>query len=120
MGPLIDPELELVDKRILMLGELNNKLIDAFQLYHDIMAHQNAQTMNFGPPNPTAAINSSIGQIPSLNNGHGMPNTGVKYPYGEMITNHPMMMMMGPAPIPSEGNHVKVSFHLFIGRFFRK
>lgn len=38
MAPLVDPELEKVDKRVLMLSDLNQQLLDAFQMYHDLMS----------------------------------------------------------------------------------
>ncbi|CAH8296333.1 unnamed protein product, partial [Schistosoma turkestanicum] len=41
MIPLVDPELKLIDKKMIMLTELNQRLLDAFQLYHDVMARQN-------------------------------------------------------------------------------
>ncbi|KAF7257100.1 hypothetical protein EG68_05773 [Paragonimus skrjabini miyazakii] len=48
MAPLVDPELEKVDKRLLMLSDLNQRLLDAFQLYHDLMSQSNAPVSGTG------------------------------------------------------------------------
>ncbi|CAH8642603.1 unnamed protein product [Schistosoma rodhaini] len=79
MVPLVDPELKLVDKEIIMLTELNQRLLDAFQLYHDIMSRQNPSNAYYnGMSNTitnttTNSINPTIPYLP--------PNTPNIYPY---------------------------------------
>ncbi|VDP90415.1 unnamed protein product [Echinostoma caproni] len=55
MAPLVDPELEKVDKRVLMLSDLNQRLLDAFQMYHDLMSRP---TLSQVPP---GAAPSTVG-----------------------------------------------------------
>ncbi|VEL30789.1 unnamed protein product [Protopolystoma xenopodis] len=43
MGPLIDPKLEEVDKQCSTVTEVNQRLLDALQRYHELM------TLSFGP-----------------------------------------------------------------------
>ncbi|CAL8081387.1 unnamed protein product [Calicophoron daubneyi] len=73
MAPLVDPELEKVDKRILMLSDLNQRLLDAFQLYHDLMSRSTLpppyfstiQSTNPGVfQGPSSYIPSSVGPYP--------------------------------------------------------
>ena len=42
MGPLIDAELEAVDRRHAQLTRLSTELVDALNLYHQLM-HENIQ-----------------------------------------------------------------------------
>ncbi|TGZ62857.1 hypothetical protein CRM22_007213 [Opisthorchis felineus] len=65
MAPLVDPELEKVDKRVLMLSELNQRLLDAFQMYHDLMSE----------PPPLSAPYYGGGAIPTGAAGY-MPPMG--------------------------------------------
>lgn len=37
MGPLIDTELEKIDRKHMTIMELNQKLVDALQMYHGLM-----------------------------------------------------------------------------------
>ena len=37
MGPLIDTELEKIDRKHMTIMELNQKLVDALQMYHSLM-----------------------------------------------------------------------------------
>ena len=46
MGPMIDAELESVDRRHAQLTRLSTELVDALNLYHQLM-HENV------PPQPT-------------------------------------------------------------------
>ena len=51
MGPLIDTELEAVDRRHAQLTRLSTELVDALNLYHQLM-HENTM---FGAMPPGAA-----------------------------------------------------------------
>ena len=50
MGPLIDAELEAVDRRHAQLTRLSTELVDALNLYHQLM-HENIQG-GYGMPMP--------------------------------------------------------------------
>ena len=50
MGPLIDAELEAVDRRHAQLTRLSTELVDALNLYHQLM-HENIQG-GYGMPPP--------------------------------------------------------------------
>ena len=50
MGPLIDAELEAVDRRHAQLTRLSTELVDALNLYHQLM-HENIQG-GYGMPLP--------------------------------------------------------------------
>ncbi len=53
MGPLIDQELECVDRRLAQLTRLSTELVDALNLYHQLMRDTAmASHMMAGPPMP--------------------------------------------------------------------
>ncbi|OON17996.1 SH3 domain protein, partial [Opisthorchis viverrini] len=87
MAPLVDPELEKVDKRVLMLSELNQRLLDAFQMYHDLMSE----------PPPLSAPYYGGGAIPAGATGYmppmgayGAPQPGAGgVPYGAGALHQP-------------------------------
>ena len=58
MGPLIDAELESVDRRHAQLTRLSTELVDALNLYHQLM-HENMAMMP--PQGPTAGYPSMPG-----------------------------------------------------------
>ena len=64
MGPLIDAELEAVDRRHAQLTRLSTELVDALNLYHQLM-HENIQG-GYGMPMPNG------GKFISIN--HGLLN----------------------------------------------
>lgn len=56
MGPLIDAELERVDKKNAQLTQLSTELVNALGLYHHLMREQptsanDKMLYNFPPPN---------------------------------------------------------------------
>lgn len=56
MGPLLDQELERIDRKHMAMSELNQSLVEALNMYHDLM--KQPQSYGFkpvphgGPPNP--------------------------------------------------------------------
>ena len=48
MGPLIDTELEKIDKKHATLVELNKKVMDALQMYHNLMKETPAYGFSSG------------------------------------------------------------------------
>ncbi|KAH9579646.1 hypothetical protein MS3_00009732 [Schistosoma haematobium] len=97
MVPLVDPELKLVDKEIIMLTELNQRLLDAFQLYHDIMSRQNPSNAYYTGMSNTIAntttnpINPTIPYLP--------PNTANIYPYTQPTSS----MTKSASAVPMNG-----------------
>nr|CAH8821064.1 unnamed protein product [Trichobilharzia regenti] len=83
MLPLVDPELKLIDKQMIMLTELNQRLVDAFQLYHDIMSHQNASTANayYATANTPATGMMKPPPPPVMY----MPNSANMFPYSQPV-----------------------------------
>ncbi|ALC38694.1 Stam [Drosophila busckii] len=49
MGPLIDAELERVDRKHAQLTQLSSDLVDAINLYHTLMRDDRAAAAQFGP-----------------------------------------------------------------------
>ena len=47
MGPMIDAELEAVDRRHAQLTRLSTELVDALNLYHQLM-HENMSAAAYG------------------------------------------------------------------------
>jgi len=76
MGPLIDAELEAVDRRHAQLTRLSTELVDALNLYHQLM-HENIQG-GYGMPPPNGGYNPYVGpaslphqqQPPHFNGGY--------------------------------------------------
>ncbi|BFZ21609.1 hypothetical protein BsWGS_24648 [Bradybaena similaris] len=68
MGPLIDAELEVVDKKHACLVELNKKLMEALQMYHGLMketlayGYSNLQ-LTQGVPGMYASIQPAPGNV---------------------------------------------------------
>lgn len=52
MGPLIDSELERVDRKHAQLTQLSSDLVEALSLYHTLMREPQNQTLNKIPPHP--------------------------------------------------------------------
>lgn len=52
MGPLIDSELERVDRKHAQLTQLSSDLVEALSLYHTLMREPQNQTLNKIPSHP--------------------------------------------------------------------
>lgn len=129
MGPLIDAELERIDKKHANLVELNMKVMDALQMYHNLMKENPVFYMSHQPAPqqaPSTYIPSGIPQPPPqqqqqqqqyanqpqyISPGQAPPsiihaNNG-PVPQGPIPTN---MMSQQPAPAQSlNGNSIVVS-----------
>jgi len=77
MGPLIDAELEAVDRRHAQLTRLSTELVDALNLYHQLM-HENIQG-GYGMPMPNGGYNPYAGP-PSLPHQQQPPQFNGYYP----------------------------------------
>lgn len=68
MGPLIDQELERVDRKHAQLTQLSSDLVEALNLYHTLMREPGApqpyhtlpKQVNYGYPPPPAAHVSNV------------------------------------------------------------
>ncbi|GFO46179.1 signal transducing adapter molecule 2 [Plakobranchus ocellatus] len=92
MGPLIDTELEKIDKKHATLVELNKKVMDALQMYHNLMK----ETPAYG----YAGLKAGVPQ----QSGPGMYAAGPSLPMGlpggpptqpPQVYNSPNQFMMG-------------------------
>ncbi|CAH8867055.1 unnamed protein product [Trichobilharzia szidati] len=111
MLPLVDPELKLIDKKMIMLTELNQRLVDAFQLYHDIMSHQNAATNAYYA---SASANATAGMMkpPPAPPVMYMPNSANMFPYSSQpvgippnyVVNSSNTLPMNGSNMPTESN----------------
>ncbi|TPP56470.1 Signal transducing adaptor molecule, partial [Fasciola gigantica] len=81
MAPLVDPELEKVDKRVLMLSDLNQQLLDAFQMYHDLMSRSTLSQVPSGGTSTSAAGYYIPGQTAASYLGFYAGQTGSSAPY---------------------------------------
>ena len=93
MGPLIDTELETVDRRHAQLTRLSHQLVDALTLYHTLMRDT--------PPAPTPGAYGMYGAPP------GGPQHPGMYMPGQVATmGHPGMMPPmssgPPGPMPGQ------------------
>ena len=55
MGPLIDQELERTDRRHAQLTKISSDLVDALNLYHQLMRDTPAVSSYYAPPPPPPA-----------------------------------------------------------------
>jgi len=97
MGPLIDTELEIIDRKHVSLMDLNTKLIESLQMYHDLMNEQpmyGYASVNKGGTYPTPASNMMM---------PGIPNT-------HMMTQAPYMVP-GMPMVPSNQTSSIMSTH---------
>lgn len=85
MGPMIDAELEVVDRRLAQLTRLSTELVDALNLYHQLMREL--------PGAPPATSGMGMGMY-HMSPGHPMPN----YPpvSGYMQPPPPVMSLNDP------------------------
>ncbi|KAK3087397.1 hypothetical protein FSP39_005418 [Pinctada imbricata] len=101
MGPLIDTELEKIDKKHAGLCELNTKVMEALQMYHNLMKENPTPYSYKGPPGPIPyaqpqGIPPGM-QIPSQSMYNGQPQYMAP-------PSQPPMSAQGPMPpmaIPS-------------------
>ncbi|CAH8632655.1 unnamed protein product [Heterobilharzia americana] len=94
MLPLVDPELKSVDKKLIMLTELNQRLLDAFQLYHNIMSHQNAATAYYAGVSNANLMKSYL------------PNSVNVFPYSQPISMPGVYVPSNLPTIPANGSNV--------------
>ncbi len=82
MGPLIDQELEKIDRKHMNLSALNLQLMEAFQMYNGLMS-VNPIAMAAVAPHPslaTASLNQAKVPIESVNSMIQPPNNLVYQP----------------------------------------
>lgn len=119
MGPLIDTELERVDRKHAQLTQLSTDLVEALNLYHTLMREPQYTTLpknvpyGYGPPPPMyGPAPSSAGQY----SGYGVLQTdsGVPYmslPPGPVLGQPPYYQMppppMHPPPPASDPNYTQ-------------
>merc|ERR1711976_1089924 len=73
MGPMIDAELESVDRRHAQLARLSTELVDALNLYHQLM-HENMSAAAYGmPPQPPSMGYGNPYMVPGVPPGAAMP-----------------------------------------------
>lgn len=98
MGPLIDSELERVDRKHAQLTQLSADLVEALGLYHGLMREpQFAPKMPYyGPAAPV-----SMGP-PSYNGAMSLPP--------QQTPQHGMMPAMGPPPAMPQSGHDRQPF----------
>lgn len=89
MGPLIDTELEKIDRKHTQLVELNQRVMDALQMYHTLMRENPAYS--FKGPLPTTYATMPAAMM-------GMPPT-------QPIYTSPQHFMGPVGPMPAAGPH---------------
>ena len=116
MGPMIDAELESVDRRHAQLTRLSTELVDALNLYHQLM-HENVPPPTYGMatqppmggynpymggiPPPTAGMAQQPPQPQFMNGGFYPPNGGAPPMMGYAPPPHPdSQLYAGSAPPP--------------------
>ncbi|BFZ11096.1 hypothetical protein BsWGS_14135 [Bradybaena similaris] len=96
MGPLIDAELEKIDRKHATLVELNKKVMDALQMYHNLMK----ETPAYGYAGLKTAQGAAPGMYSSIPTAVGI-STNMN-PHSQMYgSQHPYIVpggMAGPAP----------------------
>ena len=100
MGPLIDAELESVDRRHAQLTRLSTELVDALNLYHQLM-HENVYAAGIQPPMqpPNGGYNPYMGpnsMPPQQFNGYYPAQPPMGYP----SMPGPEQIYAGSAPPP--------------------
>ncbi|XP_039950729.1 signal transducing adapter molecule 1 isoform X1 [Bactrocera neohumeralis] len=102
MGPLIDTELERVDRKHAQLTQLSSDLVDAINLYHSLM-RDDRMTLARGPQ---AAASGYLGGMPPM--GGAMPGLGY-----QGVPNP--QMLYGAAGYPGNANfppHMQQAAHM--------
>lgn len=98
MGPLIDSELERVDRKHAQLTQLSSDLIDTINLYHSLMREtERTPAMGlysgFAPQHPQQQM---YGGVPGMGFPPSHNNIAYRMPPGNMIAPPGMMMMSMP------------------------
>jgi signal transducing adaptor molecule len=122
MGPLIDSELERVDRKHAQLTQLSSDLIDTINLYHSLMQTDTASSMYgggfggaqqmFRPPTSAmfpGASNPSFGAMMppagmGMNMGMPMPAGSQMHGYPQMNNFPPPQNHQQPPPMAPSGN----------------
>ncbi|XP_040170571.1 signal transducing adapter molecule 2 isoform X1 [Anopheles arabiensis] len=97
MGPMIDAELERVDRKHAQLTQSSSDLVDAINLYHNLMREPDRSAMmSMGGPVPAGGAYGTPGGYPgsSMNPMYGMPAMYQSLPGVGMYP-------MGPSQPPS-------------------
>ena len=107
MGPLIDTELETVDRRHAQLTRLSHQLVDALTLYHTLMRDTppapapGAYGMYGAPPGPAQHPGMYMpGQPPAMGHPGMMPPMSSGHPGPMPGPPMPMYSAAGPGPMP--------------------
>ncbi|XP_033727539.1 signal transducing adapter molecule 1-like isoform X2 [Pecten maximus] len=91
MGPLIDTELEKIDRKHASLCEINSKVVDALQMYHNLMKED---------PNPYATFKGGVPPGP-MNFSH--PNMSMTQPISsQSMYNGQQQFMPGQVQMPMQ------------------
>ena len=78
MGPLIDKQLQKIDHKHVILEDLNLKILEAFQIYNNLMKESISKTVNF--INPSLSATSSLNTLSAnLNRPMNMPPNSIPY-----------------------------------------
>lgn len=97
MGPLIDQELEKVDRRHAQLTKLGTELVDALNLYHTLM-----RDPSLGPqPNNMPPFNNMNPNMPTYSSAPNAMPPGA-YPYYSPTHQAPTSVPFGSMP-PQQG-----------------
>lgn len=77
MGPLIDRQLQKIDHKHAVLEDLNLKLLEAFQIYNNLMKESISKTASLMGPLPNinaySNINLTASNVPTLNGANSIP-----------------------------------------------
>jgi hypothetical protein len=77
MGPLIDKQLQKIDHKHAVLEDLNMKLLEAFQIYNNLMKESISKTASLMGPLPNinaySNINLTATNNPALNGANSIP-----------------------------------------------
>lgn len=95
MGPLIDLKLQYVDQKHAVLEDLNTKLLEAFQMYNNLMKESiNKASYIMDQSSMQRGINPGMPGMPGLPNAYYQGGAGLA---------NPSLTSMGGMPNPSAG-----------------
>ncbi|XP_069105870.1 signal transducing adapter molecule 1-like [Argopecten irradians] len=95
MGPLIDTELEKIDRKHASLCEINAKVVDALQMYHNLMKED---------PNPYASFKGGVPPGPM-----NFPNMTMTQPLSsQSMFNGQQQFMPGQVQMPPMQNQMQM------------
>lgn len=120
MGPLIDAELERVDRKHAQLSQLSSDLVDAINLYHSLMRDdRNALGSPYhmpgtmpgmqGYPSHTGMMYNSNQTYPGGFGTHSLPGGMNSLPYAPPTNNFPAQHAMPAIPMQYQNGHVGTS-----------